>query len=158
PRPPTVQAVITGRLAQLSPLAREVVSLAAVIGRAFTWSVLAQTSHLDEEMLVRGLDELWRKRIVREQGEDAYDFSHDKLRVVAYAGLSAARRRLLHRRVAEILEALYADALDQVSGHIAFHLEQADRVEQAITYYRRAAEAARKRSANTEALALYRRA
>lgn len=158
PLPPTVQAVITARLAQLSPLARELVSLAAVIGRAFTWSVLAQASHLDEEMLVHGLDELWRKRIVREQGEDAYDFSHDKLRAVAYAGLSSARRRLLHHRVAEALEALYADALDPVNAQIAAHLEQADRIEEAITYYRRAAEAARKLSANAEALALYKRA
>jgi serine/threonine protein kinase/tetratricopeptide (TPR) repeat protein len=156
--PPTIQSVIAARLAQLSPLARELVSLASVIGRAFTWSVLAQASRLDEEMLVRGLDELWRKRIVREQGEDAYDFSHDKLRAVAYAGLSTARLRLLHRRVAETLEALYADALDQVSGQIASHLEQANRVEEAITYYRRAAEAARKLFANAETLALYKRA
>jgi predicted ATPase len=158
PLPPTVQSVIAARLAQLSPLARELVSLASVIGRVFTWSVLAQASPLEEEKLVRGLDELWRKRIVREQGEDGYDFSHDKIRAVAYAGLSTARRRLLHRRVAETLEALYADGLDQVSGRIASHLEQADRVEQAITYYRRAAEAARKLSANGEALALYKRA
>jgi predicted ATPase len=158
PLPPTVQAVIAARLAQLSPLARDLLSLAAVIGRAFSWSVLAQASRLDEEMLVRGLDELWRKRIVREQGEDAYDFSHDKLRAVACAGLSSARLRLLHRRVAETLEALYADGLDAVSGQIASHLERADRVEEAITYYRRAAEAARKLFANVEALTLYKRA
>ena len=156
--PPTVQSVIAARLAHLSPLSRELVSFAAVIGRAFTWSVLAQVSRFDEEMLVHGLDELWHKRIVREQEEDAYDFSHDKLRAVAYGGLSTVRRRMLHRRVAETLEAMYADALDPVSGHIAAHLEQADRIEQAIAYYRRAAEAARKLSANAEALALYKRA
>ena len=34
---------------------------------------------------------------------DAYDFSHDRLRDVAYAELSRPRRRLLHRRVAEAL-------------------------------------------------------
>jgi tetratricopeptide (TPR) repeat protein len=95
---------------------------------------------------------------VRERGEDAYDFSHGNLRAVAYDGLSSARLRLLHRRVAETLEALFADALDQVSGQIASHLEQADRVEEAITYYRRAAEAAWKLSANGEALTLYKRA
>ena len=36
--------------------------------------------------MVRSLDELWRRRIVREQeGGTAYDFSHDKIRTVAYA-------------------------------------------------------------------------
>lgn len=158
PLPPTIQSVIAARLAHLSPLARKLVSLAAVIGRAFTWSVLAQTSGLDEEKVVRGLDELWHKRIVREQGEDAYDFSHGTLQVVAYAGLSHARRRLLHSRVAQTLTTLYADALDPVSGQIAAHLEQANHVEEAIPFYRRAAEAAHQLFANVEALALYKRA
>src|SRR5207248_6647684 len=105
--PSTVQAVIAARLAQLSPLAREVVSVAAVIGRAFTFAVLKRASGSDENALVQGLDELWQRRIVREQGGEAYDFSHDKLREGAFKDLSLARRRLLHRRVAEALEEVY---------------------------------------------------
>ena len=56
-----------------------------------------------EDAVVRGLDELWQRRIVREQGAgtaETYDFSHDKLREQAYASLSPAHRRLLHRHVA----------------------------------------------------------
>ena len=83
-----------------SPGARPV-ELAAVIGRAFTFSVLAAASDLSEDVLVGCLDECWRKRIIREQGDDAYDFSHDKLREAAYAGLSRTRRRWLHGRVAQ---------------------------------------------------------
>ena len=81
---PKVQAVIESRLAQLSEPARDLVGLAATIGREFTTDVLASARAADEETLVRGLDELWRRRIVREQGVDAYDFSHDKIREVAY--------------------------------------------------------------------------
>src|SRR5437667_6217728 len=114
--PPTVQAVIAARLAQLSPQARDVVSLAATIGRAFTFSVLAQASTYDEDTLVSGLDELWQRRIVREQGVDGYDFSHDKLREVAYASLSTARKRLLHRHVFEALHTLHAPAA-QLAQH-----------------------------------------
>jgi len=157
-RSPTVQAVITARLAQLSPQAHELVGLAAVIGRAFTFEVLARASGGDEDTLVRGLDELWRRRIVREQGVNAYDFSHDKLREGAYAALHTAQRCLLHRRVAEALERVSAQTLDSVSGHIATHYEQAGMVEQAVTYYQRAAEAAQRIYANAEALALYQRA
>jgi len=156
--PPTVQAVITARLTQLSPAAREVGAVAAVIGRAFTFDVLAKACASDEDTLVRGLDELWQRRVVREQGEDAYDFSHDKLREGAYTALSRARRRLLHRRVAEALESVHASNLDAVSGQVAVHYEYAGLPQQAISYYHRAGSEALRVYANTEAIALFRRA
>ena len=88
--PPKVQAVIRSRLAQLSPSARELVGLAATVGRAFTMEVLAQASDGDEDTLVRALDELWQRRLIREQGDNGYDFSHDRIREVAYASVSSA--------------------------------------------------------------------
>ena len=92
--PPRAHAVIAGRLAQLSDHAREMAAAAAVIGRAFDLEVLVRLVG-DEEVVVRALDELWRKRIVREQGPNAYDFTHDKLRDVAYGETSAPQRRRL---------------------------------------------------------------
>jgi len=109
PLTPRVQAVIESRLAQLSPAARDLVGVAAAIGREFTTDALAQASQAGEETLVGGLDELWRRRIVRDRGPDAYDFTHDRIREVAYASLGPARRRHTHRRVAHALERLHAD-------------------------------------------------
>ena len=83
--PPRVQAVIQHRLRQLSSAAREVASLAAVGGRSFTFATLAHASDLGEAGLACALDELWQRRIIREQELNAYDFSHDKLRDVAYS-------------------------------------------------------------------------
>lgn len=137
--PPKVQAVIHHRLQQLSAMAREVAALAAVIGRSFTFPLLTQASELSENALVGALDELWRRRIVREQGAEAYDFSHDRIREVAYAELSAVHRRLLHRRVAQALETVHAAALDTVCSQIATHYDQAGTAASAIIYYQRAA-------------------
>ena len=64
---------------------------------------------MTKEALVRGSDELWQRRIVLERGALAYDFTHDKLRAVVYTNLSAARRRLLHRHVADALQQMHAD-------------------------------------------------
>ncbi len=114
-------------------------SLAAIVGRAFTVEVLAQASERDEDALVSALDELWQRRIIREQGEQAYDFSHDKIREAAQAAVSPVRRRLLHRRVAQALEQVYAANLDAVSGQIATHYELAALPENAISFYQRAA-------------------
>ncbi len=74
------------------------IDLAAVVSRAFTFDILAAASELGEEALVAALDECWRRRIIREQAADAYDFSDEKLREAAYAGLSRARRRWLPGR------------------------------------------------------------
>ena len=156
--PPTVQTVLAARLAQLSPLARELASVAAVIGRAFPFAVLAHASGESEEALVRGLDELWQRRIVRELGGEAYDFSHDKLREEAYAALSSVRKRFLHRRVAEALEEVYKDDLDAVSSQIAAHYEHAGLPERAIPYYRRAGEVAMGVYAGAEAITAFQQA
>ncbi len=150
--PSTVQAVIAARLAHLTSSARDLVSMAATIGRAFTFPVLAQASGGDEEGLVRSLDELWQRRIVREQGLEAYDFSHDKIREVAYAELSTAHRRLLHRRVARALETVHASNLDVISGQVATHYERAGLPEQALPYIQRAGEVARRIYANEQAV------
>ncbi|HEX9438663.1 MAG TPA: hypothetical protein VF909_03230 [Roseiflexaceae bacterium] len=69
-----------------------------------------------------------------------------------YAGLSAARRRLLHRRVASVLEVAYADDLDAISGQNAIHFERSGLPQQAIAYYQRAAGAAHRLSALEEAI------
>ena len=161
PLPSSVQSILSTRLAQLSPLAHELASLAAVIGREFTFAVLARASGEREDAVVQGLDELWQRRIVREQGMEAtetYDFSHDKLRAQAYASLSPAHRRLLHRRIAEAYEEIYVQDRETVSGQIAVHYERAGLPEQSIRYYQRAAETALSIYANAEAITAFRHA
>ena len=133
--PPKVHAVIAARLAQLSDSTRKLAGLAATIGRAFTLDVLARAHDGDEESLVSGVDELWRRRIVREHGTNAYDFAHDKIREVAYAEVTPARRPGLHRRVAEALEQAHAADLDAVSAQLAAHYEQAGLSDRAVAYY-----------------------
>jgi predicted ATPase len=154
---PTIQILIAARLARLSPRAREVADVAAAVGRACSYAVLVHATGNEEE-LVEALDELCERRIFDEQGGDHYRFSHDKLREVAYGELRAARRRLIHRRIAEALTVVRADDLDVVSGEIGAHYERAGMTERAIPWYRRAAEIAQQLSATHEAIRLVRHA
>ena len=155
--PAKVHAVILQRLARLSPSARELANLAAVIGRSFTLPVLAHAYGADEDTLVRGLDELWQRRIVREQGAESYDFSHDLIRETAYVSTSSARRHLLHRRVAEALEQAVLSEHPS-SAQIAWHYEQAGLHEKAVTHYSRAAATAHQMYAFQDAIGYLNRA
>jgi predicted ATPase/DNA-binding SARP family transcriptional activator len=156
--PPRVHAVLAARLAQLSPSTRELAALAAAVGREFRLDVLLNASAIAEEAILRALDELWQRRIIREQGANTYDFTHDKLREVAYNETSVPQRRLLHRRIAQALEAIHGDSLDAVSSQIASHYDQAGLADRAIPYYHRAAGVARRVYANGDAIELLSRA
>jgi predicted ATPase len=154
PMPSKVYAVIAGRLAQLSAPARELAGLAAAIGRPCSLDLLLAADHADEGSVVGALDELWQKRIVREQGANSYDFTHDKLREVAYAEISTPQRQLLHRRIAQALEATSGSAPAPTSGQIAAQYERAGMSEQAIFHYQRAAVVAQRLYANEDAIGL----
>ena len=82
--PPTMRAVIATRLAKLTPPARDIAEVASTVGRAFSMAIVAEAAGTDEDALVDGLDELWRRQIIREHGQ-GYDFTHDKLREVLHA-------------------------------------------------------------------------
>ena len=156
--PEKVRAVIAGRLVQLSIPARKLACLAATVGRAFSIEVLLRASDAREEDLLDWLDELWQRHIVHMLDENTYDFTHDKLRQVAYGEMSLPRRRLLHLRIAQALEIVHASNLDPFYGQLAFHFGQANKPEQAIRYYYQAAQVAQKVNANQEAISLLRKA
>jgi predicted Ser/Thr protein kinase len=155
---PRMQAVIAARLAQLSDSAYELAGIASAARQAFSFDLLIKVSDWDEDRIVRALDELWQRRIVENAGASQYDFTHDRLRDVAYEELSPVRRRFLHRRIAHVLEELNAGALETVSGQIAAHYEAAGLLEDAVRYHQAAASFAYQRHGNAEAAAELKRA
>jgi DNA-binding SARP family transcriptional activator/tetratricopeptide (TPR) repeat protein len=152
-----LMAMLRSRLEQSTPAAREVACLASAVGADFTLDLLTEASDLDADHVVTAVDELWRRRIMREFG-DGYDFSHDLLREAAYEQVSPPRRWLLHRRVAQALELLHADDADAVCAQLAGQYARGGRPGRAVTYYRRAAEVAAGRFAHAEAIRLHQQA
>jgi DNA-binding SARP family transcriptional activator len=154
---PTMRAVLRNRLGQLSDAARQVAEVAAVIGRPFSLGLMVSATGVGENELVDQVDELWRRRIIRDEGL-TYDFSHDKLRAVALELVSPARRRQLHRAVAGAIAAELGDHIDAAGPQLAAHFDQAGMIEPAIDAYRTAGARAAAVSALDEAVTLFRRA
>jgi tetratricopeptide (TPR) repeat protein len=104
----------------------------------------------------------------RGQDQARYDFNHEKLRSLVYEETSLARRRLLHRRVAEALSARAKrqsgtqagaeSSLGAMASQIAQHYQQSGRDAEAAEYFRLAGEHARALFANAEALGHFRAA
>ncbi|MCV2490974.1 AAA family ATPase [Geodermatophilus sp. YIM 151500] len=154
---PTMRAVLGARLDQLPDSTRRLAEVAAVIGRSFSVGLLASATGSGEPALVDDLDELWRRRIIRDQGL-TYDFSHDKLRAVALETISPARRRHVHRAVAEAIAVEFRHDLAAASPQLAAHYDEAGMVEPAIDAFRMAGARAVSVSALDEAVRMFRRA
>src|SRR5262249_47774929 len=155
--PGDLAAVLRKRLEQATGPAREVASLASAVGTNFTLDLLTEASDLDADAVVEAVDELWRRRIMREFG-DGYDFSHDLLRETAYAAVSPPRRWLLHRRIAQSLELLHAEDTDAVAAQLAEQYAHGGRPRGAGGAHPaggRAADVAADRFAHAEAIRLH---
>lgn len=159
PLPQSARDLLRSRLAEVSQSSWQVLTAAAVIGRSFPFDVLKAASGRSEEEAVEALEELSTRELVREvrgvgsEQSFLYDFSHEKLRVVAYEETSLARRRLLHRRVAEALVRSTRGRKDggAIAGQIAHHYQLAGVDQQAAEFFKLAGEHARDLCANVEA-------
>jgi DNA-binding SARP family transcriptional activator/tetratricopeptide (TPR) repeat protein len=160
--PGGVRAVLTERLDAVGGVAAQVLAAAAAIGRAFEVPTLRYASGRTDDEVVDALDELSARGLIREAGEangaPVYDFTHGALRDLAEASSSLARRRLLHRRIAESLRIDGGGAGREDPARlarIARHEREAGRDAEAASAFRDAGEAAAGVYANLEAIDAY---
>ena len=141
PLPSRVRDTIVARLDRLSDPARELASVAAVIGRQFSFPLVQRSAGLDPAAAAQAVEELVARRVLHVVDEQL-DFTHDRIREVGYARLLPPRRQLLHAAVAGAIEALYPDRLDELSDRLAYHYGKTDLDEPAIDYLTRFADRA----------------
>jgi predicted ATPase/class 3 adenylate cyclase len=131
--PPTVQAVLAARIDRLPPVERTVVQRAAVQGRVFSRSALAELVRgQDVATLDETLAALERRELVRRDprafgGDDGVRFAHGLIRDAAYGFLPKATRSELHERLAAWLEQAARQRPGEQEEVIGYHLEQAYR-------------------------------
>ncbi len=158
--PDTLQGVLVARIDRLQEDTKRVLQMASVIGRIFLYRVLAEIA-AEERRLDEGLATLQREEMIRERAripELEYIFKHDLTREAAYNGLLKKRRRAFHRRVAEALERLFPERIEEQLGLLAHHWEQAGDAEKATEYLLRAGDQARLVYSHREAIGYYQRA
>jgi tetratricopeptide (TPR) repeat protein len=141
----------------LPPQAQDTLCLAAVVGREFQFDTLAQASELGEEALVDALERAERAQLIEELSSEAggtFSFTHGLIPATLAEGLSGLRRRRLHRRVAEVIEALHPEDGSWLAA-LAHHYSQADVEDKALRYLTGAGDRARASYANKDAIRYY---
>jgi DNA-binding SARP family transcriptional activator len=158
PLPQKIQAVILARLSYLSAKARNILDIAAIIGRKFSFKVLQYVMEDNAKDLAENLEELLRHLLVREQEDMTYNFLHEKIYEVVLSQISETRKCILHQQVAQTLATFQNFPDERSSGNIANHWEHAGDWGKAIEYYIRAGNASRRLFANEEAAEYFQKA
>ncbi len=161
--PDNLQSLLIARIDRLAEEARRTLQLASVVGRTFYYRLLQQLvmrtpqeDRLDEHLLALQQSDLIREWTRRPELE--YAFRHALTQEAAYSTILLRERRKFHASVAETLEKLFPDQLEEMAGTLAGHFFQGRIFERAVEYYMLAGDAAYRLFAAQEAARYYQQA
>lgn len=175
--PKSVRVALQMRINRLPPSAQDVLRLAAIIGRDFDYEVLRNACEIkDENRLIEALEQAQRAQLITEiqangrssivpidtdeapielsKSCECFAFTHALIPTILREEIGSLRRHRLHRRIANAIESVYPNDLED----LAYHFGQAGDQDKARRYTIRAGDRARKLYANTQALEFYNKA
>ena len=156
--PTTLHDSLMARLDRLG-VAKETAQLGAVLGREFSYELLAAVSALGETELGEALAKITDAGLLFRRGSQpqvTYAFKHALVRDAAYGSLLRSRRQQIHSRIAEALKDKFFERVAAAPELLAHHYGEAGLTDLAVQYWERAGTRALEQSANIEAIAHYR--
>jgi predicted ATPase len=153
--PPTVHGILASRIDALPASEKGLLQTLAVIGKDFPLNLVRHISAIPDDRLEPMLKGLQAGEFIYEQpalDEAAYTFKHVLTQEVAYNSVLMDRRRLLHERTGEAIEALFKDRIDDHLAELAHHYRRTANTRKAVEYMFRAGNQAAERSAYPEAV------
>jgi len=158
--PATAQAILAARIDRLRAEEKRLLQAASVIGKDVPFTLLQAIGDESEDALRQGLSRLQAAEFLYEARlfpDLEYTFKHALTYEVAYGSLLQERRRTLHGRMVEAIEARYGDRLSEQVDRLAHHAFRGELWEPAARYARQVGDRAVALCADTEAVAAYTR-
>jgi predicted ATPase len=151
--PSTLHASLLARLDRLAAV-KDVVQMAAAIGREFSHSLIAAVAGLPEQDLQAALAQLVAAELIFQRGlppDAKYLFKHALVQDAVYASLVRNRRQQIHAQIARALEEQFPDVAASEPEMLAHHFTAAGLAERGVLYWKQAGQHASDRSAFVEA-------
>lgn len=140
PIPLSVQDAVQQRMQRLGEAAKQVLTLAAVAGRHFDFSLLQELTRFEDHQLLLILKELISAQLVVEESTEQFAFRHALTRQAIYAQLLVRERKSLHQAIAETMERIFSAVPDIHLEDLAYHFYQARAWQKTLDYAQRAGE------------------
>jgi class 3 adenylate cyclase/tetratricopeptide (TPR) repeat protein len=159
--PATVLAVLAARIDRLPPEEKRLLQTAAVIGTEVPLPLLQAIAELPESAVHGVLAHLQAAEFLYETRlfpDHAYTFKHALTHEVTYSSVLQERRRVLHARIVEAIEAFTGDRRAEQAERLAHHALRGEVWDKVLAYSRQAGEKALARSAHREAVGYFEQA
>lgn len=158
--PSTIKEILQSRIDRLDEDTKSLVKTAAVIGRVFFPEIL-QSVYKPSAVMDEKLQYLQRIQFVRRRkrrGQIHYIFKHTLMQETAYESILLKNRRELHLKVAESMEKVFDERINEFYGMLAYHYSKGNCLEKAEVYMVKAGREAMNSSGSREALNYYKEA
>jgi predicted ATPase/class 3 adenylate cyclase len=158
--PDTVQGIVAARMDRLEEGLKGIMQVASVIGREFAFRILHAITEMKEDLKshllnLQGLEFIYEKRLFPEL---EYIFRHALTQEVAYNSLLLMRRKEIHEKIAQAIETLYAERLEEFYEMLAYHYSKSENILKACDYLKFSGDKARDNFSTSEAYRFYREA
>ena len=145
-----MQAILISRIDRLPAVEKELLQTLAVIGTQFPLALAREVIKKPVDDLNQTLASLQFGEFIYEQpaaGDVEYTFRHALTHEVAYNSVLQESRKVIHERIGQSIEKLYADSLEDKVSNLAHHYRRSSNTTKAVDYLVRAAYQALQRSA-----------
>ncbi len=132
-----------------------------MLGREFSAGLIKRVTGKPDDELERMLSALQLAEFIYEQpamGDVEYAFKHALTLEVGYNSVLVERRRLLHERAAQAIEALFSNRLEDHLSELAHYYDRSGNVRKAVEYLGRAGRLGAQQTAHSEAAGYFKRA
>jgi tetratricopeptide (TPR) repeat protein len=153
--PSTIHDVIMARVDALPDGARELLRIGSVIEREFSHELIRKVTDLAEPTLLSHLSVLKDAELLFERGiypDATYIFKHALTREVVYDSILTKTKKHLHNRIADCVEEIHKDNIDEHYSTLAEHYIAADNYLKGAEYARLAARRAEKKVSLQDAI------
>jgi tetratricopeptide (TPR) repeat protein len=131
-------------LENLTAEQHRILAYASAIGPEFDFPLLVASIGIDEEELAEQIERLVHLGILKERpGGDRFGFVEEAFRARIYRSLTESRLRVLHRKIAQVLEQMFPNPSATILGELGRHYFLGKVPEKSYRYNRQAAELAR---------------
>jgi class 3 adenylate cyclase/tetratricopeptide (TPR) repeat protein len=148
--PSTIQDVIMARVDSLPKAAKELLQTGSAVEREFSYEIIKRLMDLPEQELLSHLSVLKDSELLYERGiypQSTFIFKHALTQEVAYESLLKKRRREIHGRVAQAIEEIYSDGLEEHYEVLAYHYGRSEKASESLKYLMLAGEKSTRQNA-----------